>query len=122
MHYRNVVLCNKLLLQNKTKFLFLLTGLTFVLSTALATADDYLDALQNEASHLPYLESSKSLSVSITISEFEKSLELKKPGAASIYRRLNTADRVRIYKTYKATLDYSKTEQLIHQLYLDRNK
>lgn len=122
MHNKKDFHLDRVLQRCSASISYLLTGLIFVFVTSFAIADDYLDALQNEAKELQYLESNKSLSINVTIDEFEKLLKQKKPGAASIYRRLGTASRLRVFNAYKATQDFSKTEQLIHQLNLARDK
>ena len=125
MHKKNKFLHNKLLQRFSAKSLVIFVGLNVGLATSLAFADDYLNALEDEASQLPYLESGDGSASTVntdklTISEFEKFLVQKNPATASIYKKLKTASRLRVFQSYKATKDFSKAEQLIHEIYLTR--
>lgn len=92
-----------------------------------ARADEYLDALKNESNELQYLEggkedkTNKSEEKEMNIGNFENFLEKKDAAVFSIYETLATPERLRVFNTYKNTGDYSKAEQLVHELHISHN-
>lgn len=89
-----------------------------------ANADAYLDALQQESDDLQYLEGGKKKPAdspekkAMDIDTFEKYLAEKDVALYTIYRKLETAKRLRVHRTYNITRDYKKTEQMIHELHI----
>lgn len=113
---------------------FSLTHLLFITSTLVllvapvvtksANADAYLDALQQESDDLQYLEGGKKKPADnpnkkeMDIDSFEKFLAEKDVALFSVYRKLETAKRLRVLRTYNITRDYKKAEQMIHELHI----
>lgn len=97
-----------------------------------AIADDYLDALKDEASELEYLDESrpgnvghitkqnsnkKIIAATQNISQFEKYYKEKDAASATLYLRLNTADRIRIFHRFKATQNFDTVKKMTFDLY-----
>jgi len=109
---------------------FIVTTLLLVVALGTgngARADEYLDALKHESDELQYLEggkekADKSGEKSMDIGSFEQSLEGKDEALFFIYGKLTTRERLHVYNTYKNTGDYSKAEQLIHELYISHSQ
>lgn len=108
--------------------------LTFVIMAmpGIASADDYLDALKDEASDLEYLDESRTgnvghvnkhnsnkeiIKASQSISNFEQYYKNKDAAGASLYLRLNTEDRIRIYRRFKSTLNFDIVKKMTFDLY-----
>lgn len=103
-----------------------------LLGPSLASADDYLDALKSEAGELEYLDESRPgnvghvkkqktdkaiLKASESISEFEKYYRIKDAASASIYLRLTTEDRLRIFRRFKSTRDLAIVRKMTFNLF-----
>ena len=98
------------------------SSVLFILSANTAIrADDYLDALKDEASQLEYLDEtrpgntisthSNNVSAEVqkamsSIENFESYFRQTDSASAAIYFRLNTQERLRIYHRFKATRNF----------------
>ncbi|MDH5445247.1 MAG: hypothetical protein OEY52_06785 [Gammaproteobacteria bacterium] len=111
--------------------------LTFALSVfiEITHADDYLDALHDEAGKLEYLDESRSSNTISTgktqltqeiqqalknINEFEKYFKKKDSATLAIYIRLSTQERLRIYHRFKSSKDFSLAKKMTIDLYNQR--
>jgi len=98
--------------------------LVALVATKSAAADAYLDALQQESDDLQYLEGGKKKAADnpekkdMDIDSFEKFLADKDVALYSVYRKLETAKRLRVHRSYNITRDYKKIEQMIHELHI----
>ena len=114
-------------LQTSFQYFLLRTVLLVALIiTGNVHADAYLDALQQESDDLQYLDGGKQKASDIpemkqmTIDSFEKFLAEKNAALFSVYRKLNTTQRLQVHRSYNITLDLKKTELMIHELHLSK--
>lgn len=106
--------------------------LIILLMPGAAIADDYLDALKDEAGELEYLDESRSGNVGRvkkqknnekiiaaiqSIAHFEQYYKQKDAASAGIYMRLNTSDRIRIYRRFKSTHNFDIVKKMTFDLY-----
>ena len=105
-----------------------ISSAVFLLSAhSISLADDYLDALKDEASHLEYLDETRpgntvstrdnNVSPEIqkamsSIESFENYFRQTDSASATIYFRLNTQERLRIYHRFKATRNFDVARKM----------
>lgn len=122
---------NKQLLAGCIKILVMFF-VSHVLIIPMAMADDYMDALRNEASDLEYLDETrpgnavttnkKTLSPEIrnaiqSMQHFENYFRKKDSASAAIYFRLNNQDRLRIYHRFKSTRNFEVARKMTIELF-----
>ena len=93
----------------------------------MTTADDYLDALQQEANQLEYLDETRPSNAITTrkkdtnpairqamqsITHFEKYYRKQDSASAAIYFRLKTQERLRIYHRFKSTRNFELARKM----------
>ena len=103
-----------------------------ILGTPLVLADDYMDALRDEASDLEYLDETrpgntvttnkKTLSPEIknamqSINHFENYFRQQDSASAAIYFRLNNQERLRIYHRFKSTRNFEVARKMTIEMF-----
>ncbi|MDH5179956.1 MAG: hypothetical protein OEZ39_05940 [Gammaproteobacteria bacterium] len=104
----------------------------FLLLPGIASSDEYLDALKDEAGELEYLDESRSgnvkhaqkkdvnneiIKAAENISSFEQYYKQQDAAGAAIYLRLKTADRIRIFRRFKTTKNFEIARKMTFDLY-----
>lgn len=104
---------------------------TLLLVPTGAIADDYLDALQNEASELEYLDESRpsnvghvtkqsnnenTIKAAQSITQFEQYYKQQDAASAAIYLRLDKPEQLRIYRRFKSTLNLEIAKKMTFDL------
>lgn len=119
-------------LKPSSNTLYCLASVIFIMASPLAAADDYLDSLRDEAADLEYLDETrpsnaitankKSVSPAIkkaaqSISQFESYFRKKDSASATLYFRLTTQERLRIYHRFKSTRDFEVARKMTIEIF-----
>lgn len=117
--------------RSKLILLHLLCG-GLILSSPMLFADDYMDALRDEAGDLEYLDETqpsntittnkKKLSPEINkaiqgIKHFENYFRKQDSASAAIYFRLTSQERLRIYHRFKSTRNFEVARKMTIEMF-----
>lgn len=109
-----------------------LPSLALLVNAPATLADDYMDALRDEATTLEYLDESRASNTVTTnknapsqeiqqalssIDAFEKYFKKSDSATAAVYFRLTARERLRIYHRFKASKDFGLARNMTIELY-----
>ena len=109
-----------------------LLGMVLITASPMTIADDYTDALREEASDLEYLDETRpsnavstreqNISPAIkkamqSINNFENYYRIQDSAGAAIYFRLTTQERLRIYHRFKSTRNFEVARKMTIEIF-----